>query len=156
MDNFGKLNAAIYRNMQAILHFKLRHLGISSGQYSFFYLIGRHSGITQKELTERMHVEKSTTAKAIKILESKGFIQRSKDADDRRMERLSLTAKGAESIESLNRAFADNLVIAARDLNPGERDKLIDILGKVLQSLTEEKSRLYSSLDNDGVNSRFT
>lgn len=146
MENLGKLNAAIYRSMQSILNLKLQDTEIRSGQYDFFFVICKRQGLTQKELTEHMFVEKSTTAKAVKDLEKKGFIRRVKDKDDGRRELLYLTDKGRGLEEKVKCIYHESVKHAASTLSPDEDRILLELLTRVLDNLIEEKKALASSL----------
>lgn len=58
-------------------------------------------GITQDELTNRINVDKSATARAVKSLEEKGFLKREIDYKDRRSKRLYLTEEAREKYKPL-------------------------------------------------------
>ncbi|HFL3174637.1 TPA: MarR family winged helix-turn-helix transcriptional regulator, partial [Clostridioides difficile] len=94
--NVGQVNAAIYRNIQILLSSTLNDLDIKNGQYDFFLVISLREGLSQKELSEHLHISKSTTAKAVKNLTEKGYVIRKKDKEDGRLEHLYLTEKGRE------------------------------------------------------------
>lgn len=154
MDSLGKLNAAVYRSMQSILNLKLQDTEIRSGQYDFFFVISKKQGLTQKELTEHMFVEKSTTAKAVKDLEKKGFIRKVKDKDDGRRELLYLTEKGRELEEKVKRIYRESVKRAASTLNPEEDRLLRELLTRVLGNLIEEKRDLMSAQSKPAAKSR--
>ena len=42
MKSISKYNAAIYRNGQSIINYKLKDLDIKSGQHDFFYIISKN------------------------------------------------------------------------------------------------------------------
>lgn len=112
----GKYIAAIHRNIQIYLNEQLKDMEIRSGQHDFLYVIMVFEGLTQKELSERLIVGKSTTAKAVKQLMDKGFVRREVDQQDKRMRRLYLTKKGQEAkpvieetFKNLNRVLFGNL-----------------------------------------------
>ena len=75
MKSISKYNAAIYRNGQSIINYKLKDLDIKSGQHDFFYIISKNEGISQKELSEYLYVGKSTTAKAVKNLVKNHYVE---------------------------------------------------------------------------------
>lgn len=144
MDNIGKLNAAIYRNIQSILNSKLKDISIQSGQHDFFYVISKNEGITQKDLSQHLHIGKSTTAKAVKQLIHHGYIKKEKDEKDRRFERLYLTEKGREIAPRIRDTFTELVSITTRNLSEQETDQAIALLNKILKNVSEEKSELQS------------
>jgi DNA-binding MarR family transcriptional regulator len=141
MENIGKLNAAIYRNIQSILNGKLEGISIQSGQYDFFYVISLNEGITQKELCEWLYIGKSTTAKVVKNLVSHGYIIKEKDQTDKRFDRLYLTEKGKEIAGRIQETFVDIVEITTKDLTEQEIEQTMGLLKKILKNVAEEKSK---------------
>ncbi len=139
MESIGKLNAAIYRNLQSILNAKLKELPIRSGQHDFLYVISLYEGITQKELSAYLHVGKATTAKACKSLAGHGYIRMEKDEKDRRFERLYLTEHGRAVAPLIHETFRELVNLTTRDLSPEEAETAVRLLRKILATLTKEK-----------------
>jgi len=73
-EPFGKYIAAVYRHQQILINHHLKSYGIGSGQYVFLVKIHENPGISQKELSKLVKIDKATTAKALKKLEQKGYI----------------------------------------------------------------------------------
>ncbi|MDF2804478.1 MAG: MarR family transcriptional regulator [Anaerocolumna sp.] len=142
MENIGKLNAAIYRNLQSILNYKLEGISIQSGQYDFFYVISLNEGITQKELCEWLYIGKSTTAKVIKNLVLNEYIYKEKDSVDKRFERLYLTDKGRQIAERIHETFLETVMITTKGLTEEEIDLTIGLLKKILSNVTEVKNEI--------------
>lgn len=139
MESIGKLNAAIYRNLQSILNAKLKDVPIRSGQHDFLYVISLQEGITQKELSERLYVGKATTAKACKNLMANGYIRMEKDKTDRRFERLYLTELGRAAAPRIRETFMELVGITTRDLSSEEAEAVVGLLKKILETVTQEK-----------------
>lgn len=93
-EPFAKYIAAIYRHQQILINHYLKPYGIGSGQYIFLMYISKCEGISQKELSTLMMIDKTTTTKAIKKLEDAGYIYRIKDSEDKRYFKLYITEKG--------------------------------------------------------------
>lgn len=142
MEPIGKLNAAIYRNLQSIINHKLNGIPILSGQCDFFFVISQNEGISQKQLSQHMFVNKSTTAKAVKNLIKEGLVKKNKDKDDKRLEHLYLTPAGRAIAPQIERMFEENIAIAASNLSVEETSQLANILRKVLQNLIDEKHKI--------------
>lgn len=134
MHKIGQLNAAIYRNMQIFLGNKLSGLDIKNGQYDFFLVISLNEGISQKQLSEHLHIGKSTTAKAVKNLVSKGYVTKQKDEKDGRVDHLFLTDKGRKEAPFVEATFEENQRVAARGLTEAERGQLLFLMNKVLNN----------------------
>lgn len=138
----GQINAAIYRNMQMMLSSKLEDLEIKNGQYDFFYVISRNEGITQKQLSEHLYISKSTTAKAVKYLVGKGYVNKEKDKNDNRVEHLYLTELGQTVSPIVAKIFEENLSLAVKGLSEIELEQIIFLMGKVLNNLLTENTPL--------------
>ncbi|WP_042277437.1 MarR family winged helix-turn-helix transcriptional regulator [[Clostridium] dakarense] len=147
MKNISKFNAAIYRNGQSIMNYKLRDLDIKSGQQDFFYVISKNEGISQKELSEYLYVGKSTTAKAVKSLVKNNYVKVERDENDKRIHRLYLTQKGRETIPKIESVFLELTDIFTKDLSEYEKDQTLIVLKKILNTLYEEKNKLNSDID---------
>ena len=145
--NIGKLNAAIYRNLQSILNSKLKDISIRSGQYDFFYVISLQEGITQKELSEWLYIGKSTTAKVVKNLVDHGYIRKEKDAADKRYERLYLTEKGRQITPLIHETFLETVELTTRQLSEQEVQQTVSLLKKILANVSEEKERISTESD---------
>lgn len=141
-ESIGKLNAAIYRNIQGIFNNKLEDTKIHSGQSEFFYLISLNEGITQKEISERLFVNKSTTAKAIKNLVKNEYVFKEKDGEDKRFDRLYLTNEGKKISGKVRETFLEVLDISTRNLSEEETDMAIILLKKILENVSMENRKL--------------
>lgn len=142
MENIGKLNAAIYRNLQSILSLKLHGIPIRSGQHDFLYVISQNEGITQKELSERLFVDKSTTAKAVKNLISQGYVVKEALLEDKRFVQLYLTEQGKQIIPHIQKTFLELIEISTRNLSKEEAEQAVSLLKIILDGLVEEKTHL--------------
>lgn len=144
MDNIGKLNAAIYRTLQSILSLKLKNVPIRSGQYDFFYVISQNEGITQKELSEILFVDKSTTAKAVKSLIAEGYVKKEPYAEDKRFVQLYLTNKGAKLKPNVEETFASLIDVSTKNLSSANAKTAVTLLQDILDGLVKEKTTLSS------------
>ncbi|NYB72955.1 winged helix-turn-helix transcriptional regulator [Sedimentibacter hydroxybenzoicus DSM 7310] len=141
MEGIGRYSAAVYRLGQSIFNSKLKDLDISSGQYDFFLVIAKNEGINQKELGEWLYVEKSTTAKAVRQLETKGYICKKQVKKDKRYSSLYLTEKGREAASVVESVFNEMLDVYSKDIPENVIEDNISVLKKVINNLQEEKSR---------------
>lgn len=147
MENISKLNAAIYRNAQSIINSKLIDLNIRSGQHDFLYVISKNEGISQKELSEFLYVGKSTTAKAVKNLVENDYVKRIQDENDKRIYRLYLTAAGKKVIPKIDAVFLELVSIFSKNLSKLEEEQTVNILKRILHTISEEKNKLNSDID---------
>jgi DNA-binding MarR family transcriptional regulator len=149
MHRIGQLNAAIYRNMQTFLGSKLSGLDIKNGQYDFFLVISLKEGISQKQLSEHLHIGKSTTAKAVKNLASKGYVRKEKDEKDGRVDHLFLTDKGRKEAPLVEAIFEENQRVAASGLSETESKQLLFLMNKVLNNFVANNELNAGSYNED-------
>ena len=140
MSTIGQLSTAIYRNMQILLGNRLANLDIKNGQYDFLYVISLEQGITQTQLSAHLRIGKSTTAKAVKNLVGKGYVEKRKSETDARVDHLYLTERGREIAPCVAEIFRENLSVAARGLSKAQQAQLLELMDIVLQNLVTENS----------------
>ncbi len=114
--SFGKYTSILYRYTQMIINDRLRNYGFGSGQYLFLIAIHKAEGISQKDLTKRLNVDKATTAKALHKLEELEYIKRTKDLDDKRFYCIHLTQKGKDFMPVLCEHLAEITTILSQGM----------------------------------------
>jgi DNA-binding MarR family transcriptional regulator len=137
-EPIGKLISQLHRQNQKTLTRQLVSYGIGSGgQHSFLKLILGRPGITQEQLTNELKFDKATTARAVKLLEQSGYIERKVDPNDRRSYLIYPTSKAMdfapilqEMLNGLNRKLT-------RHLTDEEEMQLISLLQRISQEEDE-------------------
>ena len=114
----------LYRYSQRFLTDALRQkkLPLESAQIPIFLRCAHQPGITQEEIAEITGLDKATVARTAAALEERGFVHRSADPADRRVNRLCLTAAGSallgpveEITDRLHEALYQGLSRAQQD-----------------------------------------
>ena len=90
-EPIGKYISQIYRKGRAFISKGLTQYDMGYGQMLFLLQLYNQDGISQEELTEKLNIDKGTTARSIKKLEKEGFIIRVKDEHDKRAYKIYLT-----------------------------------------------------------------
>ncbi|MGL5752897.1 MAG: MarR family winged helix-turn-helix transcriptional regulator [Paraclostridium sp.] len=83
-EPIGKYISQIYRKGRTFINKELVQQDMGSGQFMFLIQLYKQDGINQEELTEKLSIDKGTTARAVKKLEEEGFVIRLKDESDKR------------------------------------------------------------------------
>lgn len=103
--------------------------GITSPQFNALLTLKDHPSITMGELCEKLFLACSTATDLIDRMEKNGFLERNRDAQDRRVIRLSISEKGKQVISEV--------IVARRRY-----------VASILEKLTEEETeQLGNSLD---------
>ncbi len=100
-EPIGKIISYIYRYQRIFLDRELEPYGIGSGQFCFMMSLLRKEGVRQEDLARKYKMDKATAARAIKKLESTGYVYRRQDPEDKRAYRVFVTEKGRNMAEKM-------------------------------------------------------
>jgi MarR family transcriptional regulator, organic hydroperoxide resistance regulator len=92
------LNQAQHRLRKSVDRRCLAQTGASSAQLGALYFIRDHQPCAQSEIAGAFGQDESAATGMLARMEKGGFIQRVRDADDRRVTRVSLSDSGAEAL----------------------------------------------------------
>lgn len=111
----------------------LDDLGLTYTQYIAMMVLWEHKSLNVKQLGEYLYLDSGTLTPVLKKLESKGYITRTRSAEDERNLIVTITAEGDALQEQA-------LSVPARmgecvKLDPQEAMELYDLLYKLLGSL---------------------
>lgn len=127
----GKNISILHRCSQIYVVKKLKKYNIGSGQYPFLIMLLKEDGISQEKLSDILHIDKGTTARAIKKLENQGYVSRKIDKDDKRGYKVYITKKTEEIKITLFKSLSTWREILLNDFNEDEKVKVIKILDKM-------------------------
>lgn len=133
-ESFGRYISAIYRHLQILINNELGEYGIGSGQYHFFIQICNNEGISQKDLSKLIQIDKTTTAKAVKKLEEEGYIYREQDSIDKRYNNLYLTEKGKQFIPVLKKCMENITMVLSKGMTLEQRNITLETLQFMLKN----------------------
>lgn len=109
--------------------------GVTSLQYTALSVLARHPGLSAAQMARRSFVSPQAGNEMVKILERKGLIVRTPDADNRHIKRISLTGAGC-SVLSRCDVLIDQLEARMLEaLPPADVETLRAALGACVRSL---------------------
>ena len=94
-------------------------------------MAGRYGGITAKEICERASLHKTKVSRAVLALETKRYLVRAPQEQDRRHETLSLTRQGQAVYSDLVQAAEDYDAALSAHFSTQEREVLQRCLEKI-------------------------
>jgi MarR family transcriptional regulator, organic hydroperoxide resistance regulator len=94
--SIGRIVGILNRHFQTYINLRLKNIDIGFSEYIFLINLYDNEGINQEELSSMLFIDKAATARAIKLLEEKGFLTRKTYEKDKRVKKLYLTDKGRE------------------------------------------------------------
>jgi DNA-binding MarR family transcriptional regulator len=87
---------------------------------------------SMRELADRLYLDPSNLTALVDRLEDLGLVERTADADDRRIKRLVITEKGVSlSEEIIDAVFIQDTVFDVLDTE--EQRQLLDLLGRIVE-----------------------
>ena len=103
------------------------------------FLIGllETGSVTMSEIAAETRVHPTVVTRFMDRMVDKGFVERRRDEEDRRVVRVSLTEKGKEAAEKLLQNYLDRVDAALKGASKKERDSLIAQLNRIDGSLSE-------------------
>ncbi|MFW2488652.1 MarR family winged helix-turn-helix transcriptional regulator [Clostridium chromiireducens] len=141
-ESFGRYISVIYRHLHILLNNRLKPYEVGSGQYIFVSAIYNNPGISQKDLTELIKIDRATTAKALLKLETNGYIDRAQNKDDKRYNKLYLTKKGMDFIPILNNIQADLTNMLSQGMDSNEYSESIRLLKLIFNNVQNSVAQL--------------
>ena len=99
MDITQRKITKIAREAEKLVLLTLREEGVGTAEIDLIHALRHEPGCTQARLAEILHADKAAIARRTKNLESKGFLVRRDDPDDRRSQLLFPTPQ-AETLKA--------------------------------------------------------
>ena len=99
----GELPARVFRAFMEAIRLHRRLMATTMAEYGAFpgqavclRMLEINEGVTQRDLTEALHLARPTVSKMLGGMEQAGLIERRSDEQDQRLSRVFLTAQGRE------------------------------------------------------------
>ncbi len=99
------------------------------------------AALTMGELADRLGVSEKTVTGLVDRLEEGRHVERARDALDRRVVEVRLTAKGRDAAERIKRSVAEHIERLLALLEREDREALFGIVEKLIQRLEKEGRR---------------
>lgn len=128
----------IARALDSISNIEFKEVDLTRGQYLYLVRICENPGIIQEKLAEMIKVDRTTTARAIKKLESNGMIERLEDKENKKIKKLYPTKKGAEIYPFIIRENNYSNAVTLNGLSDEEAKQLEYLLKKVCKNVSED------------------
>lgn len=100
-DSTANLVALTARLFGRALQARIAEHGVSVGQWPFLLALWDEDGLSQRELSRRIHIEEPTTARTLDRMERDGLVERVRNARDRRQINIFLTDRGIQLRDEL-------------------------------------------------------
>jgi len=133
----GAFISITYRSHFVWINNRMKELGLSAGQFFVLMVLSRHQGVTQDALAWQLLIDKGSIARAVTVLESKGFVKRITDESNRRAVRIHLTDKGERLIPEIFTIDREMEEASLSGLKEEEKTQARALLRKIAQNSYE-------------------
>ena len=113
---------------------------LNQQQFSIFFEIAKAGKVRQKEMVNRLLLEKAHVSKVVKKLQQMDLITVNQNDEDKRSYWLSTTKKGEEVLEQCTEMFAEWNKQWIREIDEAELSSILDNL-TILQNIFKQKTR---------------
>lgn len=114
-----------------------RDVGISPPKYFILHVLAKEGGISQGEIGRLYGVDPSRITRLAKQLEGEGLISRTRDPEDNRVVRMSLTSEGRRVFEMASERSEVFRKRVRSALNEEEHRELRRLLGKLTEAMED-------------------
>lgn len=128
----------IARALDSMANIEFRHVDLAKGQYLYLVRIVENPGIIQEELSDLLKVDRSTVARSVKKLESKGLIERRSAAGNLKNKELFATDTGKKLYPFILAEHTYSEQQALTGFSKEDAQLLEDMLAKVRQNITDD------------------
>lgn len=116
-------------------HQLFRPHGLTASQFNVLNILAAGEvGISQRELSEELVVDKSNVTGLINRMEKAGWVRRTEDAEDRRVYRLTLTPAGRKLWAKVNPLYLKAVQEVTSQLSPQQIRQCLDGLEALRRS----------------------
>jgi len=119
-------------------HRVLAAFDLTPSQYAVLLLLDVHEGSRLTTVSDRLLLARSTITRIVDQLEKAGLVQRNSDPDDRRAQRVNLTAEGEARRKAAQEAHDQSVERRLSTLESAEQEQLRDLLDELRQSLRDQ------------------
>jgi len=143
-DVLGRYISGTYRHSQILINRAFEKFKIGHGQYIYMLFIYFNEGVSQKDVSRELGLDKTTTAKALKHLEGLGYIERKQSDNDKRFYELYMTKLGDEKFPKMWEEVTNIAQIASKGLTEEQYKQTLDCMKIIFSNIREETDRLQS------------
>lgn len=141
MQDSNRKITKIARELNKLVIRTMKDEGIGSGEVDLIHLIRHHPGLSQKEISQELRMDKGAVARRTANLEQKGYLIRKENPADKRSQLLFPTPQ-AEELKT-SKAFVETVFYEwlLEILEEEEKNAFLETLDKLyLRSKKESRS----------------
>lgn len=123
---------------QKIFDYELnKNIGLRLAQSKVIYVLSLHTGMTQRELADKVGIETPTLAVMIDKMEKERLVIRKNDKQDRRIKRIFITSKADRMVDAMIQSALSIRKIATKNLSEKDVKNTLETLNKLTLNLQD-------------------
>jgi DNA-binding MarR family transcriptional regulator len=127
----------ILRSARQMVNDDLKPLNLSSAEGNILLHLLTQEGIFQQEdLVDQLEISKPAISRALDSLETKGYITRKRDPDDKRANQIFVTQKAQDIGPKIEQVYSEIFALAATTISEEEIRVFIEVFERVSQSFS--------------------
>lgn len=134
-QSYGFLLGKVLQQMETNFAEGLAPYKINARQYGVLLFIKGNPYSSQKDISENLQIDRTTMVSHIDHLESLGFVERTRNPNDRRSYSLLITPKGNQVLDSRWEFLIETELEVLSPLNNQEKQLLKEFLVKIWSTL---------------------
>ncbi len=134
LRNIGNIS----RSLDSISNIEFKDIELEKGQYLYLSRVFENPGITQRQLSDLLCVDKTTTNRAISRLIEKKLVVKKSDLNNKKHKLLWVSNKGEELYKTLERESNYSTHVALSGLNQDEIIKMDKLLSKIARNVATD------------------
>ena len=103
------------------------------------HLLTQGRELRQEQLVEQLDISKPAVSRALDSLETKGYITRQRDPDDRRAHRVRLSDKALEIGPAVEQVYNHVYTLARQGIAQEEFDYFVRLFGRMSENFAREQ-----------------
>lgn len=132
-DTLVWLLAAASGRAQRLVRERLAAHGVRKWDHAVLAVLAEYGPSAQAGLCRRLGVDRSDMVAILNGLEGEGYVRREPDPEDRRRNRVELTAEGRSVLARYDRQVYEADGILRESLSEADRDRLAELLGRLVR-----------------------
>jgi DNA-binding MarR family transcriptional regulator len=135
-DSTAHLVTVTQRLFARALQVRFQAHGVSVGQWPLLLYLWDEDGLTQKELSRRVHIEEPTTTRTLDRMERDGLVRRERNPRNRRQVNVYLTERGQALRDELVPYALEVNGVATLGMSEQDKAKINSLLGYMIARLS--------------------
>jgi len=130
-EYIGYVLSDVARLIRTVFDRRVRDIGLTRAQWLVLTRLYRRPGASQTELADMLEIDRASAGRMIDRMQKNGWVERRADSEDRRVNRLYLTADARRAHKEMWAIAETTVDDALAPLSAGERDQFTRLAARV-------------------------